>query len=30
MAVENEEPLLFRETKDRWLEPLQQVIYKYM
>jgi ATP-dependent exoDNAse (exonuclease V) beta subunit len=30
MAVENEEPLLFRETKDRWLEPLRQVIYKYM
>ena len=30
MAVENEKPLLFRETKDRWIEPLQQVIYKYM
>ncbi len=30
MAVENEEPLLFRETKDRWLEPLRQVIHKYM
>jgi len=29
MAVENEEPLLFRETKDRWLEPLRQVIHKY-
>ena len=29
MAVENEEPLLFRETKDRWLEPLKSVIYKY-
>jgi hypothetical protein len=29
MAVENEEPLLFRETKDRWLEPLQQVINIY-
>ena len=30
MAVENEEPLLFRETKDRWLEPLNQVRHKYM
>ena len=30
MAVENEEPLLFRETKERWLEPLRQVIHKYM
>ena len=30
MAVENEEPLLFRETKDRWLEPLHQVRHKYM
>ena len=30
MAVENEEPLLFRETKERWLAPLRQVIYKYM
>jgi genome maintenance exonuclease 1 len=29
MAVENEEPLLFRETKDRWMEPLKSVIYKY-
>lgn len=29
MAVENEEPLLFRETKARWLEPLRSVIYKY-
>jgi genome maintenance exonuclease 1 len=29
MAVENEEPLLFRETKDRWLEPLNQVRHKY-
>ena len=29
MAVENEEPLLFRETKARWLEPLKSVIYKY-
>mgnify|MGYP000358973675 FL=1 len=30
MAVENEEPLLFRETKERWLNPLQEVITKYM
>jgi len=30
MAVENEEPVLFRETKERWLEPLRQVIHKYM
>ena len=30
MAVENEEPLLFRETKDRWIEPLNQVRHKYM
>ena len=29
IAVENEKPLLFRETKDRWLEPLKSVIYKY-
>jgi len=29
MAVENEKPLLFRETKDRWMEPLKSVIYKY-
>ena len=29
MAVENEEPLLFKETKDRWIEPLKSVIYKY-
>jgi len=29
MAVENEKPLLFRETKDRWLDPLKSVIYKY-
>ena len=29
MAVENEEPLLFKETKDRWMEPLKSVIYKY-
>ena len=30
MAVENEKPLLFRETKDRWLSPLNEVRYKYM
>ena len=30
MAVENEKPLLFRETKERWLNPLSEVIYKYM
>ena len=30
MAVENEEPLLFRETKSRWIEPLNQVRHKYM
>ena len=29
MAVENEKPLLFKETKDRWIEPLKSVIYKY-
>ena len=29
MAVENEKSLLFRETKDRWMEPLKSVIYKY-
>ena len=29
MAVENENPLLFKETKDRWMEPLKSVIYKY-
>ena len=29
MAVENDKPLLFRETKDRWIEPLRQVITKY-
>ena len=29
MAVESEKPLLFKETKDRWLEPLKQVITKY-
>ena len=30
MAVENEEPLLFRETKNRWIEPLNQVRHKYI
>ena len=29
MAVEGDEPLLFRETKERWIEPLRQVITKY-
>ena len=29
MAVENDKPLLFRETRDRWLGPLKQVITKY-
>ena len=29
MAVENEKPLLFRETKDRWIEPLNEVRHKY-
>ena len=29
MAVESDEPLLFRETKDRWIGPLRQVITKY-
>ena len=29
MAVENDKPLLFRETRDRWLSPLKQVITKY-
>ena len=29
MAVENEEPLLFRETKERWINPLREVITKY-
>ena len=29
MAVENDEPLLFRETKNRWMSPLRQVITKY-
>ena len=30
MAVENEEPLLWRESKSRWLNPLKEVQYKYM
>ena len=30
MAVENENPSLFRETKDRWIEPLNEVRHKYM
>ena len=30
MAVENEKPLLFKETKDRWIAPLNQVRHKYM
>ena len=30
MAVENEKPLLFKETKERWIEPLNQVRHKYM
>ena len=29
MAVENEQPLLFIEKRDRWIEPLKEVIYKY-
>ena len=29
MAVENDKPLLFRETRNRWLSPLKQVITKY-
>ena len=29
MAVENEEPVLFKETKDRWINPLREVITKY-
>ena len=30
MAAENEEPLLWRESKSRWLNPLKEVQYKYM
>ena len=29
MAVENDKPLLFRETRNRWLSPLKLVITKY-
>ena len=29
MAVENEQPLLFIEKRDRWIEPLKEIIYKY-
>ena len=29
MAVEGDEPMLCRETKSRWIEPLKEVIYKY-
>jgi len=29
MAVENEKPLLFRETRERWINPLREVITKY-
>ena len=29
MAVENDKPLLFKETKKRWIDPLKEVIYKY-
>ena len=29
MAVEQNDPIIFRETKDRWIEPLKQVITKY-
>ena len=29
MAVEGDEPMLCRETKSRWLEPLKEVINKY-
>jgi hypothetical protein len=29
MAVDGDKPLLFRETKSRWIEPLKEVIYKY-
>ena len=29
MAVEGDKPILFRETKSRWIEPLKEVIYKY-
>ena len=29
MAVQNEQPLLFVEKRDEWIEPLKEVIYKY-
>ena len=29
MAVENEQPLLFIEKRDRWIEPLKEIITKY-
>ena len=29
MAVQNEQPLLFIEKRDEWIEPLKEVIYKY-
>ena len=29
MAVENDKPILWKETKERWLEPLKQVLTKY-
>ena len=29
MAVEGDKPLLYRETKSRWIEPLKEVIHKY-
>ena len=29
MAVENDKPLLWKETKSRWIDPLKQVITKY-
>ena len=29
MAVENERPLLFIEKRDRWIDPLKEIITKY-
>ena len=29
MAVENDKPILWKETKERWFEPLKQVLTKY-
>ena len=29
MAVEGDQPMIIRETKERWLSPLKEVIYKY-